>query len=292
MKRFFSIAVAFVLATSLLSAQSLDKKQEKLRSQIVSFLNKKGLDASVNEDGDVHFMKNDLHHLVSINPSEQDPMFVAIMRNYEYGTTYTRDVYMLASHEVNKYKDVKVLCWDDHYSLRAEMFISDFKQFATSFDRDMEYIESVDEDYLDECRSVQFRQGAYPIPAEAVPFLITKIEMGNVDVDYNKINDFGDPIYEYQTQYLAPKVTIQPIVSSGSYTCNVRLFKDDVMQEADDEPNGYSFTREIVVNGEYSQTKELTGRGRSEAGNYKAGAYRIEFWYGNFCLGSANFRIY
>lgn len=123
------------------------------------------------------------------------------------------------------------------------------------------------------------------------PFVITKVEVGNVDYNWNYINNYGTTIYSYQTQYLTPRIYVT-VYTPGTYTIYVKLLNPSgELVTGNSSPSGYSFSDDIELNS--STTYEnLMGWGGSTSGHYSAGQYRWEFWYNGEKIGEKSFTIY
>lgn len=123
------------------------------------------------------------------------------------------------------------------------------------------------------------------------PFVITKVEVGNVDYNWNYINNYGTTIYSYQTQYLTPRIYVT-VYTPGTYTIYVKLLNPSgKLVTGNSSPSGYSFSDDITLNSSTTY-KNLMGWGGSTSGHYSAGQYRWEFWYNGEKIGEKSFTIY
>ncbi len=123
------------------------------------------------------------------------------------------------------------------------------------------------------------------------PFAITSIEVGNVDYNWNFINNYGTTIYSYQTQYLTPRIYVT-VYTPGTYTVYVKLYNPNgKLVTGNSSPTGYSYSYDITL---YSSTtyKNLMGWGGSTSGHYSAGQYKFEIYYNSQKIGEKSFRIY
>ena len=123
------------------------------------------------------------------------------------------------------------------------------------------------------------------------PFVITGVDVRNVDKNSNVITDFGETIYSYQTKYLQPRLNII-VNTSGSYTIYAKLFRPDgTMSSGSSSPTGYTFSYTKTL---YSYTTSwiLSGWGNNTAGHWSSGQYRWEFWYNGAKIGEKSFTIY
>lgn len=128
--------------------------------------------------------------------------------------------------------------------------------------------------------------------SEAYPLIITKIEIGNMDDDGEMYDDFGEMILSRETMYLKPRITYYGLKSSSNIRLKVKLFNSDgVMHTGKSSPEGYSYADDISIDFGHN-TCVLSGWGKKDKGQYKAGSSRIEIWYEDVCLKSFKFTIY
>lgn len=115
------------------------------------------------------------------------------------------------------------------------------------------------------------------------PFVITDIDVRNTG------DSWGDPIYSNKSTY----IEFRPhfiCLDSGTYSLYVKFFKENVLRQNDDSPNGYSYDTEItLVPGKTKQ--EITGWGSKEMGYWDAGSYRVELWYNGRKIAEKAFSV-
>lgn len=127
--------------------------------------------------------------------------------------------------------------------------------------------------------------------ANAAPFAITKIEVGNVDYNWNYINNYGTTIYSYQTRYLTPRIYLT-VYTPGTYTVYVKLIgPNGTLITGDSSPSGYTFSNKITLDNNTTY-KNLSGWGSNTAGFYSAGQYKFEIYYNYKKVGEKSFTIY
>ena len=127
--------------------------------------------------------------------------------------------------------------------------------------------------------------------SDKTPFAITSIEVGNVDYNWNFINNYGTTIYSYQTQYLTPRIYVT-VYTPGTYTVYVKLYNPNgELVTGNISPTGYSYSYDITL---YSSTtyKNLMGWGSRTSGHYSAGQYKFEIYYNSQKIGEKSFSIY
>jgi hypothetical protein len=151
----------------------------------------------------------------------------------------------------------------------------------------MENIEEVKDNFIDYCDTYS----STPVASiSEIPFIITKIEVANVDNDYNIIQDFGVTVWDNKSKYLQPRITVKPLSGAGKYTVTVKLYQNNILSTGSNSSD-YSYPNEISVSGQSSQVIYLKGWGSNTAGHWSAGNYRFEIWYGDYCLGSKSFKV-
>lgn len=122
-------------------------------------------------------------------------------------------------------------------------------------------------------------------------FVINSVEIGNVDYEWNVINDYGRNIYSYQTRYLTPKINIT-VYTPGTYSIYVKLYNPNgSLMTGNSSPSGYTYKNDVTL---YSNTTyyKLSGWGSNTPGHYSSGQYRFEFYYNGEKIGEKSFRIY
>lgn len=274
-------------------AQELTAEQRKLRSDIVLFLKEEGYLPEIDKDGDIKFKKEGNSYYVRIYSNNESPFFVSLFRSFDYPEKYSRDIVKMATSELNFYKGVKVLCFDNNLFVQAEMYLHNSENFKYVFYKLMSQVVSVEENILDECAKVVLPSGtgSTTLLTPLIPFLITNFEVANTDSDGKILTNYGNVIYNYNTMYLKPRIKISPMKGDGNYTLYVKLYQNGSLRTGTSSPLGYSYSDSVKVNGSGEQTLLLSGWGSEKAGHWESGNYRFEVWYDNYCLGSKTFEI-
>lgn len=295
MKRIFSIIVGsllFILPVMLRAANDdLNSEQIALRRSILNFIREEGFSPEIDTDGDIEFKYEGRYYYVRVYSADVNPMFVNLFSSYNYPVDYSQETVLLATKELNMYKGVKLLCFEDAYSINAQMYLRDAELFKSSFYKLLLQIKNVRDDVVSECEKVG-GSGSSSISISEIPFIITKLEVANVENDGTIIQDYGSTIYDFKSKYLQPRITIRPFKSSGTYTVYVKLYKDNVLQRnTSSSPENYTYSTTVSINGSYSQTRILSGWGSKTAGTWAEGSYRFEVWFNDYCIGSKTFKV-
>lgn len=293
MKRFLSLFVALsVVGTMFCSADELNLAQLRLRGDIKNFIQQEGYMPEIDEDGDIKFKKEGETFYVMVNSSDVSPMYVVLSKSFNNPEGYSPQAIKLAASQLNFYKGVKVLCFEKSFSIRAELYLTSADAFKESFSKLVKQIINVEEDVMDEIKKASNEGAGGAASSSFVPFMVTKLEVADVDYDGNIQQGYGSTIYAYKTKYLKPRITVTPMMGNGDYTVYVKLFKDGELKTGNTSPTGYSFSSKVTVSGTSSQTFYLSGWGSNTAGHWPAGSYRFEVWYGDYCVGSKDFKVY
>ena len=289
MKRLVAILLCAVgLSTIIAYADDLTPSQLKLRNEIKAFLQEEGFMPEIDSDGDIKFKKEGSIYYIKVYSSDTSPMYVALSLGFNKPEGYSDEAIKIAANELNLYKGVKVLCMDNGFSIRGEMYLVSSEAFKYSFYKLMSQISNVRDDFMDELEKVSYSGGT---TSSLIPFIITKLEVANTDENSNIIQDYGSTIYDFKTKYLTPRITVQSLGGKGDYTVYVKLYKDGNLRSGSSSPDAYSYDDEITISGDSSQIITLPGWGSKTAGHWSAGSYRFEIWYGGYCIGSKSFKV-
>lgn len=291
MKRLFVLLIATLLLFPTMTKaaeKDLNTEQKALRSEIFSFLKEEGFSPEIDSDGDIKFRSEGNSYFVTISAVDENPMYITLFMPFLNPDEYSSDAIVMATKALNKYKGVKVVCFDTSFRISAELYLRDSELFKESFYKLKSQMDSVNSDFLEECKNIKAGSGSI----SEVPFIITKMEVANVEYDGTIIQDYGSTIYDFKSKYLQPRITIKTFKTSGSYTVYVRLYKDNVLQRnASSSPENYTFSRSVTLNGNSSQVETLSGWGSKNAGTWTQGSYRFEVWYNDYCIGSKTFKV-
>lgn len=297
MKRLIiTLVLGLLILPSISFAQSdsgFNSEQLALRTDLFNFLKEEGFMPELDSDGDIKFKSEGQPYYISVSKTDENPMYVVLFRSFNNPDEYSAETIAMASTKLNFYKGVKVLCFDKSFRIGAELYVRNAEPVKSAFYKLKGIIDSVKSDFLDECKNVgtvSSASGSYSI--SEIPFIVTKMEVANVDYNGNIIQDYGSTIYDFKTKYLKPRITIKPFKTSGSYTVYVKLYKDNVLQRnTSSSPEDCTFSYSVTISGNSNQTVELSGWGSNNAGQWGIGTYRYEVWYNDYCLGSKKFKV-
>lgn len=271
----------------------LNSEQLKLRTELFNFLKEEGFMPELDSDGDVKFKSEGHTYYISVSKKDENPMYVVLFRSFNYPEDYSAETLVMATRELNLYKGVKIVCFNKSFRIGAELYVRNAEPVKSAFYQLKKNIDSAKSDVLDECRKIGSVSSSFSSSSiSELPFIITKMEVANVDRDNNIIQGYDATIYDFKTKYLKPRIIIKPIRSSTNYTVFVRLYKDNVLQRnTSSSPEDFTYSQNIEVKGGSSQTIGLLGWGSDNAGQWSIGSYRYEVWYNGYCLGSKKFKV-
>lgn len=135
MKRLCLFMLMCLLSGAWAYSQDFSTSQKRLRSDIVTYLQEEGYMPEIDSDGDVKFKKGGLIYYVLIDKRDETPMYLSIALFYDYDATFTKERIAASLFRLNLKKGVKVLGFDNRYSYRAEMYLTDAQQFKGTFNK-------------------------------------------------------------------------------------------------------------------------------------------------------------
>lgn len=142
MKKVFILLFLAAFAMKV-GAQDFNSSQLSLRSSIRQFLAEEGFMPEIDSDGDIKFKKEGRIYYVSISSTDSSPMYLSLFYDFSYDEDFTRKEIERNANELNKYKAVKVVCFETGYSFRAEIYLTNADAFKYSFYKLMEQLASI-----------------------------------------------------------------------------------------------------------------------------------------------------
>lgn len=139
---------------------------------------------------------------------------------------------------------------------------------------------------------------------------ITSLAVENTYEDGKVINKAGETIYEDNTCYLCPVLTIKTN-RKGDFKFDIKLYEYkeeryydhmrldyynryswELRENSSTSPSGYTYSHEIKLIGEEQKNIKLGGWGSNTPGYWGRGKYRFEIWWEGEMLYSKVFNIY
>ena len=139
------ISIILLVATAIgIQAKDLNKEQMAIRLDVVKYLSKEGFQPKIDTDGDVKFVKDDRTYYTIIDENWNDPYLITLYIEYPYQDTgnFTKKNIESCISTVAQHKVVKLYCFNNSYTFRADIFCKDAEVFSNSFYRLMDEFES------------------------------------------------------------------------------------------------------------------------------------------------------
>lgn len=135
-----------MLIGSVLSsyAAGYNARQEALRSGIEKGLKDNGLSVERRDDG-LKFVSDGETYYIEIDPAENNPMYVRLVRYIKFDDKFRREDAMRNLAEYNSTLAVKAYCKEKNLILTSDMLVTDAKQFNYAFDTMLSLMKSAAE---------------------------------------------------------------------------------------------------------------------------------------------------
>ncbi|MCD8387418.1 MAG: hypothetical protein LUD17_11085 [Bacteroidales bacterium] len=139
--RQFLLLMALIASVSIAAAKGYTPQQEKLRTQIESFLKEEGYTTERQTDG-LKFRSNNDVYYIEIDSQETSPMYLRLCRYVKFDDNLKRENVMSNINDLNAKYCVKLHCKEKSAVLTAEMFVTQASQFRQAFPDLMKQIKS------------------------------------------------------------------------------------------------------------------------------------------------------
>ena len=117
------------------------------------------------------------------------------------------------------------------------------------------------------------------IEAGGMPCEILSLLVSNQKYDGTIIDKPGEKISYFYSNYLTPNLVLKPL-RSGSFSFDVKLFKDGELQRSNNSAASYTYSSTAVLNSSLEeQTVVLSGWGSDKNGYWGSGSFRFEIWW-------------
>lgn len=282
MKRILTI-IALLMSFAAAGQQDITTEGKAFRNAVKKFLTDEGFSPYIDEDANtLDFKKEGVPYWFQFYDSS--PIYVRFFRNSTDGSDFTEQQLISAANKTNRYyRAAKCYVRTDkkNISYVVERYTHSIEDFQYTFYSDIEALDNARkafDKYLEDTES------------DSAPFKINSVEVANTDQNGNVTTDYGKRIHSSSTQYIMPKLYISTY-KPGSYDIYVKFYTPTGMSTGNDSPAGYSYKSSLnLTSSGISYT--LSGWGGSTPGHWKAGNYRIEFYYSDKLLYTEYFTIY
>lgn len=285
MRKFIYILVIGLLSVVILQAEELSPEQKQFRSSILQFLKEEGFSPYVDEDDNsLNFRKEGELHWIAL--ADANPFYLEFHKTGLTCENADRKIVAEAVNEGNrKVRCAKAILKETTISFAIEMYCHSAEEFKYIFYKCLKELESIEttvSNYYDEHNN----------QTASAPFTVSSVSIANANQNSNIITSYEKKIYSYNTQYIQPKLYIDT-KQSGTYDIFVKFYTPNGLSTASNgsSPTGYSYKTSVSLSTGFS-SKELIGWGGNDSGHWKAGDYRIEFYYNGKMIAQKTFTIY
>lgn len=270
----------------LVRADNLTPAQLSLRTEILAFVREEGFAPTIDEsDNSVTFKKEGVLHWITVGGT--GPFYLEFHRAGLDCENADRAVVLQAVNEANKkIRSAKAILFDTSVSFAVEVFVHSVEEFKYTFYTCMKELDSAKKKV-----SEYYEEHSGEI-SSAVPFRISSVSVANTEQDGSLISAYGSKIYSYKSKYITPKIYAD-VQTAGTYDLYVKFYTPAGLSTARDgsSPAGYSYKAPVTMSGGiHSYT--FNGWGGNDAGHWKAGEYRFEFYYKGERVGQTTFTIH
>ena len=287
----FLFTLTLLCTTMVAGAQSqeLSSNAQKFKTNLLSFLREEGYVPTIDNNGKtVNFKREGENYWIDLSGSMpvQVTMHISGFANKDANVL----AILLACNDVNRDK-YYVKAYVDNFgddgstNIAIEMPCHTAEEFRYVFNDCVKSLASARNDIQE-----AYNKNQLELDNSNKPFSINSCSVANQDKNCNIITNYGNTIYSYTTKYLIPKVNIT-CEKAGNYTIYYKLYlPNGTLSTGTNSPSGYSTSKSLYI---YSGTRdyELIGWGADNAGNWKSGTYKYEFYCNDVYLGFYNFTI-
>jgi len=282
MKKIILLLVLASVSALPTNARELTPDQKAFRSSIMSFIREEGFSPSIDEDNSLTFKKEGVLYWIDV--AESSPFYIEFHRSGLGCSDANKDIVLQSCNEANKkVKCVKAIMGETSVSLVIESFCHSAEEFKYTFYKSLKELEKA-------YSTIKEYYNKMDDESVSSLFVYKSCEVGITDKNNNVISDFGRTLYSYKTRYLTPMVTFD-VKKSGTYDIFVKLYTSDgSLSTGSNSPSGYSYKYSVEMTpGTHSYN--LSGWGSDNAGHWKAGEYRYEFYYNGNLIGNKSFSV-
>lgn len=273
------------LFCSIRADEELTPAQQRIRTELFNFVKEEGFSPRIDEsDNSVTFKKEGVTYWITVDDS--GPFYLELHRAGLDCEDADREVVWKAVNEANKkIRSAKAMLLDSSVSFAIEIYCHSVEEFKYIFYKCMKALDAAK-------NKVSAYYDEYSEELSSAPFQIRSVSIANTEQDGRLITSYGSKIYSYKTKYITPKLYVK-LQSPGTYDIYVKFYTPTGLSTAADgsSPSGYSYKYTVsMLSG--ADFYPLSGWGGKDAGHWKAGDYRLEFYYQDELIGKTTFTIY
>lgn len=126
---------------------------------------------------------------------------------------------------------------------------------------------------------------------EGPPFIVKNIQIANITKDGTIINDYRSNINANKARYLRLRANIEPL-RIGEFTINLMVYANGSLERYVPSLHEYSFSHDFHIINKDTQVLTFKGWGYDTPGNWNAGVYKYELWFGKEKIAEESFTLY
>ena len=281
--RILMVVMSLFMTVFSFAANELTPEQKVFQNSMKKFLREEGFSPTVDDVNSLTFKKEG--ELYWIDLGDSNPFYVEFHRIGFKCENSNRNYVLQACNEANRQvRCVKSFLGETSVSLVIESFCHSVEEFKYTFYKSLKELDKAYNIVRETYSNLDNGSSSY-----SQPFDISKIEVANVDKDNNIINGYGTTIYDFQTKYIKPWITVD-VKTEGNYDIYVKFYSPKGLSSASDSPDGYTYKSTInMTSGSHTYT--LYGWGSENKGNWSMGRYRLEFYYNGQRIAQKEFDI-
>lgn len=288
MIRYYAIFICMLLTQALaweLKSEELTPAQQRFRAEILQFVREEGFSPHIDEsDQTVTFKKEGVLYWISVG--DDGPFFLEFHRAGLNCEEVDRNIVLEAVNEANKkVLSAKAILYESTISFAVELFCHSAEEFKYIFYKCMKELDSAKEkvsDYYNEHAAAN----------SSAPFTIRSVSVANTDHDGSILTPYDSKIYGNRSKYITPKIYVD-VKTAGTYDIYIKFYTPAGLSTGSDgsSPTDYSYKASVTMAKGFN-SYVFNGWGGKDAGHWKAGDYRFEFYYQGKQIGKKAFTLY
>lgn len=162
MRKILSALFVSVLFFGEVFAQSLSPAQQKIKTDIFSFLKNEVTNLSDYSYKEIMFTYNQIRYHIELSEKDINPFFVTLTAGFNLPESYKSYVVAFFTRDINLINGVKCISEDGWVQFESEMFIKDSKAFTQVFHKMISQIETAKKYFEDNYDTAENKYKALP----------------------------------------------------------------------------------------------------------------------------------
>ena len=138
-----------LMCTVAFAQKDYSSEQRSLRDKVMSFLKTEGFQPSIDEDGDIKFKRQGDVYYVIISDSDSNPMYLRLIKQFDFSGGITKSNIDNYAREVNKYKMCKLIVNENSFTICMEMYLTSASAFTSIFYKVIGVMDGAEEEFND-----------------------------------------------------------------------------------------------------------------------------------------------